>query len=187
MKLITEQNLINAFGGECMAHMRYKIFADQADKENFPNVARLFRAVSYAEYIHAGDHYNELRHLDEGRVANSMAPFGPGDTEKNLRHAIAGETFEVEEMYPTYLETARFQNEPGAEKSFRWAYNTEMIHKRLYEKAHESVKNRKDVQLDTVQVCPVCGYTLEGQAPDKCPLCSATKDQFIAFGEKVQV
>jgi rubrerythrin len=101
MKLMTQQDLINAFGGESMAHMRYLHFADQAEIDEFSNVSRLFRAIAYAEYIHAGDHYRELRHLDEGYVANSMAPFGPGDTKKNLGLAVAGETFEIEEMYPT--------------------------------------------------------------------------------------
>lgn len=187
MKQMTEQNLIDAFGGESQAHMRYKHFAVQAKKENFHNVARLFTAIAHAEYIHAGDHYGELSHLNEGRVANSMAAFGPGDTKKNLGHAIAGETFEVEEMYPAFLEIARFQGEEGAERTFRWAYNTEMVHKRLFEKAMDSVEKGRDMELCTVQVCPICGYTHEGDAPDKCPLCDAVKADFIAFGEKVAV
>ncbi|MBW8017247.1 MAG: rubrerythrin family protein [Planctomycetes bacterium] len=187
MKQMTEQNLINAFGGESQAHMRYKHFAVQADKENLHNVARLFTAIARAEYIHACDHYGELSHLNEGRVANSMAAFGPGDTKKNLGHAIAGETFEVEEMYPVFLETARFQGEQGAERTFRWAYQTEMVHKRLFEKALESVEQGKDMRLFAVQICPVCGYTQEGEAPDKCPLCDAVKEDFITFAEKLAV
>jgi rubrerythrin len=187
MKQMTEQNLINAFGGESQAHMRYRHFAVQAEKENFHNVARLFTAIAHAEYIHAGDHYGELSHLNEGRVANSMAAFGPGDTKKNLGHAIAGETFEIEEMYPTFIEVARFQGEEGAERTFTWAYNTEMVHKMLYEKAMESVDRGIDMQLLDVQVCPICGYTHEGDAPDKCPLCSALKVDFVAFGEKLTV
>jgi rubrerythrin len=111
MKRMTEQNLINAFGGESQAHMRYLHFANQADKEKFPNVARLFRAVAHAEYVHAGDHYRKLRHLNGGVVANSMAAFGPSDTKKNLELAIAGEDFEITEMYPAYMEVAKFQGE----------------------------------------------------------------------------
>ena len=100
MKQMTEQNLINAFGGESMAHMRYLHFAITAKKEGYDNVARLFEAVAYAEYIHAGDHYKELKHLNGGFVANSMGAFGPGDTLKNLEHGIEGENFEITEMYP---------------------------------------------------------------------------------------
>lgn len=181
MRMMTEQNLINAFGGESMAHMRYLHFADQAEREEFSNVTRLFRAIAYAEYVHAGDHYRELRHLDGGYVANSMAPFGPGDTKKNLGLAIAGETFEIEEMYPTYIEVAKFQGEKGAQRSFEWSYASEKLHKLLFEKAFDSVNLGKDVELGPIQVCGVCGYTLEGEAPDRCPICNALKSKFTAF------
>jgi len=181
VRKMTEQHLINAFGGESQANMRYLHFADQADKEKFSNVARLFRAIAHAEYIHAGDHYKELKHLDGGFVANSMAAFGPGGTKKNLKLSIAGETFEIEEMYPVYIEAAKFQREKGAERSFEWSYGTEKMHKRLFKKALTSVNSRQDAKLGPIQVCELCGYTIEGEAPDKCPLCNAAKDKFIAF------
>jgi rubrerythrin len=181
MRMMTEQNLINAFGGESQAHMRYLHFANQAEKEKLSNVTRLFRAIAHAEYIHAGDHYRELRHLNGGYVANSMAAFGPGDSMKNLKLAIAGETYEIEEMYPTYIEVAKFQEEKGAQRSFEWSYATEKLHKQLFEKALESVNSGKDVELGFIQVCEVCGCTLEGEAPDRCPICNASKDKFTAF------
>src|SRR5512145_516845 len=147
MKKMTEQHLINAFGGESQAHMRYLHFGDRAEKDKFPNVARLFRAISYAEYVHAGDHYRELKHLNGGFVANSMAAFGPGDSKKNLELAIAGETFEIEEMYPVYIEVAKFQGEKGAQRSFEWSYASELMHKQLFERALEAVISGKDVEL----------------------------------------
>jgi len=181
MKEMTEQHLINAFGGESMAHMRYLLFADQANKERFPNVARLFRAVASAELIHAGDHYRELKHLNSGCVANSMGAFGPGDTPKNLQLAIEGETFEIEEMYPAYIEVAGMQGEKGARRSFEWSYATEKMHQKLFLKAFEHIKTGADAELEAVQVCSVCGYTLEGEAPDVCPVCGAQKGKFTAF------
>ncbi|MCF8143293.1 MAG: rubrerythrin family protein [Deltaproteobacteria bacterium] len=181
MKQMTEQNLINAFGGESMANMRYRHFAKKADDEKRANVARLFRAISHAEFIHAGDHYRELRHLNDGFVANSMGAFGPGDTLKNLELAIAGETFEIEEMYPAYMEIAKFQEEKGAYRSFEWSYKTEKMHKALFEKAKSAVAEDRDADLGPIQVCEVCGYTLEGEAPDQCPVCGAQKEKFSAF------
>lgn len=178
---MTQKNLINAFGGESMAHMRYLHFAKKAESENYKNVARLFRAISYAEYIHAGDHYQELKSLDEGIVANSMGAFGPGDTQKNLGLGIDGETFEITEMYPAYIEVAQFQEEKGAVRTFEWSLKTEKEHKKLFEKAKQAVEAGNDVDLDAVQVCEVCGYTLEGDAPDKCPVCSAKKEKFKSF------
>lgn len=181
MKQITEQHMINAFGGESMANMRYRHFAVQAEKEGFPHVARLFTAVAYAEYIHAGDHYRVLKHLENGYLANSMGAFGPGDTAKNLGLAIAGETFEVEEMYPAYMQVAEMQGEKDAYRSFEWSYRTEKEHKALYEKAKAAVDAGKDVDLDAVQVCEVCGYTIEGQAPEKCPVCGAVREKFSEY------
>lgn len=181
MKQMTEQHLINAFGGESQAHMRYLHFGRQADQEKFPNVARLFDAIAHAEYVHAGDHYRELRQLKGGFVANSMAAFGPGDTKKNLELAIMGEIFEITEMYPVYIEVAKYQGEKGAQKSFEWSYGTEKMHKQLFEKAKVLVDKGKDVDLGPVQVCEICGYTLEGDAPDKCPLCGAVKERFTTF------
>jgi len=100
MKKMTELHLINAFGSESQANMRYLHFVDQAIKENFPNTARLFRAIAYSESVQADNHYLELRHLEGGFVANSMATFGPGDTKKNLKLAIIGENYVITEMYP---------------------------------------------------------------------------------------
>jgi len=181
MHAMTEQNLINAFGGESQAHMRYLHFANQADTEKFPNVARLLRAVAHAEYVHAGDHYRALRHLNGGFVANSMAAFGPGNTEKNLGHAIGGETFEITEMYPVYLATAKLQKEKTAEKTFGWAYQAEQEHKRLFEKAMTAVKAGRDVKLGPVQICEVCGWTLAGEVPGVCPTSGAKAHKFKTF------
>ncbi|MCF7792031.1 MAG: rubrerythrin family protein [Victivallales bacterium] len=182
MKAISEQNLIDAFGGESQAHMRYLKFAETANKEGFYNVSRLFSAISQAEIIHAHSHYQNLSHLNEGRTANSAATFGPGNTLKNLKLAHMGETFEVNEMYPTYIETAKFQREQKAQISFERALATEKKHKLLFEKAIEAVSAGKDMKLDTIHVCNVCGYTLEApEAPENCPVCGAKKEKFISF------
>ncbi len=84
-------------------------------------------------------------------------------------------------MYPTYIQTAEFQGEKSAKRSFEWSYETEKMHKALFEKAKQSVDSGKDVELGAVQVCDVCGYTLEGDAPERCPVCNATRDKFTAF------
>lgn len=181
MHKMTEQNLINAFGGESQAHMRYLHFADTAKKEGFLHTERLFRAIAHAEYVHAGDHYRELRHLNGGFVANSMAAFGPGSTNKNLGLAIAGEEFEIVEMYPVYIAVADVQKETGARRSFEWALGTEKMHKALFEKAKTMAETDQDAVIGDLYVCSVCGFTIEANLPDQCPLCNVGKDKFILF------
>ena len=181
MRKMTEQNLMSAVAGESQAHIRYSIFMDEAKKEGFPNVARLFRAIYYAEKIHASNHFKNLSHLNGGFMTVSMAGFGLGSTSKNLGIAIEGETFEIEEMYPTYINTAKFEGEAGAEKSFNYAYQAEKTHAEFFKRAKKAVDSGQDIKLDDVQVCSVCGYTIEGEAPGYCPICGAVKNNFTNF------
>lgn len=167
MKKMTEENLKAAFAGESQAHIKYLAFAGKAEKEKFPNVARLFRANSFAEQIHA---INHLRTLS-----------GIGNTEMNLEAAVEGEKFEVEEMYPSYLSVAREQQEKGAETGIRWALEAEKVHEQLYKKAKEAVKKNKDLEFKPIHVCGVCGFTVEGDAPKICPVCGSPIEKFTRF------
>jgi rubrerythrin len=179
VKAITEANLRSAYGGESQAHMRYLLYSERAEKK-FPNVARLFQATSYAEKIHAGSHYINIRSKGDAAVT-SGAIFGTTSTSEDLQAGINGETFEVNEMYPAYLAVANFQGEKAAANSFTWAMEAEKTHLALYEKAKKAVDQGKDANLGPINVCSVCGYTIEGEAPDKCPICNAKKDKFKKF------
>ena len=182
MRAITAANLRNAHGGESMAHMRYRIWGDMAEREGFANVARLFRAISSAETIHASNHFHELKNEVGDSLCASMAVFGVGGTSQNLQGGIDGETSEVDEMYPTYLETAKFQGEKGAQRSFHYALSAEKTHAALFQKAKLAIDSgRRDVDLGAIQVCTVCGWTHEGDIPDKCPICGVSKDKFQTF------
>jgi len=167
MRKMTEDNLKSAFAGQSQAHMRYLIFAEAAEAEGRPNVARLFRAIAYAEQAHATNHYREL-----GMIRTSP---------ENLQVAINGETFEVEEMYPAYLSVAQLQEEKGAERAFHYALEAEKIHAAMYQKAREAALAGKDVQIGRIHICPVCGYTVEGEAPERCPICQAPRAKFKQF------
>jgi len=167
MHEMTEQNLKSAFAGESQAHMKYMVFADKAEKEGKPNVARLFKAIAYAERVHATNHLKVLS--------------GIGSTEENLETAISGEHFEVTEMYPEYNMEAKEQGEKEAEKSTHYALEAEKIHENMYETAKETVAGGSDIALKDVSVCPICGYTVEGDMPDFCPVCAAKNSVFKTF------
>ncbi|GAB6135262.1 rubrerythrin family protein [Thermococcus prieurii] len=166
-RAMTRKFLEDAFAGESMAHMKYLIFAEQAEKEGFPKVAKLFRAIAYAEFVHAKNHFIALGKL--------------GKTEENLKEAIAGETFEVEEMYPVYKNSADFQGEKEAVRSTHYALEAEKLHAELYEKAKETVAKGEDVEVKKVYICPVCGYTAVDEAPERCPVCGLPGEKFVVF------
>jgi len=167
MRAMTNKNLNDAYAGESMAHMKYAIWADKAEAEGKPQVARLFRAVSYAERVHATNHWKTL-----GNVLG---------TADNLQHAMDGENYEVQEMYPAFKAVAELQGEKGAIRSTYWALETEKVHAKMYDKAKHSVLEGKDYGTQKIWVCPVCGYTGEGDEPDLCPICNAKKSTFKVF------
>ncbi|MEM1524596.1 MAG: rubrerythrin family protein [Nitrososphaerales archaeon] len=180
VKEITENALKSAFGGESQACMRYTIYAKKAKDEGFPNVSRLFTAIAFSETIHASNHYRCIKSKGPALVT-SGGLFGAKTTSENLQVGIDGETFEVNEMYPAYKAIAQLQGEKEAEISFNWALESEKVHAPLYQRAKKSVDENKDVQLGTIYVCEVCGYTVEGTVPDVCPICKAPKGKFKAF------
>lgn len=164
---MTEDNLKVAFAGESQAHMRYLIFAQKAEEEGRPNLARLFRAISYAEQVHATNHFKALGDLNESAA--------------NLQMAIDGEIYEVEEMYPAFNAVAKLQNEKSAEQSTNFAWQAEKVHAGMYQEAQQAVDSGKDADVGDVYICGVCGWTVEGEAPDSCPICGAPKDKFRKF------
>jgi len=167
MHEMTKQNLQNAFAGESQAHMKYMIFSEKAEKEGKKNIARLFKGIAYAERVHATNHLRALG--------------GIGSAGENLPVAISGEHYEVEEMYPAYLAEAEKQGEKEAAKSTYYALEAEKIHEQMYKKAKQSADKDEDISLGDVYICPVCGYTVENEVPDFCPICGAKKEVFNKY------
>jgi len=167
MKKMTTKSLEEAFAGESMAHMKYLIFAEEAERAGKPNIARMFRAIAHAEFVHAKNHAKNLGYI--------------GDTLKNLNAGLDGETFEIEEMYPSYNAIAKLQDEKGAMQSIHYAESAEKIHQTMYKDAIKAVEEGNDTSDENIYVCPVCGYTHIGEPPEKCPVCGVSSDKFEKF------
>jgi rubrerythrin len=158
-------NLAEAFAGESQANRKYLAFAKKADEDGLAQVAKLFRAAAEAETIHAHAHLRVMG--------------GVKTTAENLEEAVAGEGFEFQEMYPKMLAEAQAEGMKPAEFSFKNALAVEEIHHGLYTKALEAVKGGGDLPAAAIYVCPVCGNTVEGSAPDTCPICNVAGSKFI--------
>jgi rubrerythrin len=178
---MTSDFLHSAYSGESMANMRYIIWGDMAEKEGFPNVGRLFRAISFAEQVHATNHFRAIGgdSADASVIAGGI--FGSNKTASNLQGAINGELHEVEQMYPVYLNAADFQAEADAKRSFHFALEAEKLHAALFQKALDAVNAGKDIDLKAIYVCPVCGHTILDEVPDNCPVCGAKKEMYHKF------
>ena len=158
----TEDALKEAFAGESQANRTYLAFAEKADKEGFPQAAKLFRAAAEAETVHA---HNHLRALN-----------GILSTKENLQEAVNGETHEFKSMYPAMIESARAEGNKVAERSFHYANEVEKIHAKLYQEMLDNLG--KSQETYPYYVCPVCGYTAGKEAPDICPVCGAKGKMF---------
>lgn len=180
---MTKEALLSAYAGESMAHMRYLIYAEVAEREGFPNVARLFRAIAFAEQIHARNHLRRLKDVMADEKITAGAPIGIGNTSQNLELAIMGEEFEINEMYPIYIEIAKKQGDKAAEISFYYALSAEKIHAELFKEAKKYVDQGKDWPLDGyIWICPICGHTYVGkEPPPKCPICGALGKDYVKF------
>jgi len=160
----TTDNLKAAFAGESQANRKYLVYAEKAEADGFPQVAKLFRAAADAETVHATRHWRAL-----GMVR---------DTAQNLQDALTGETYEVQTMYPPMLEQAIKDQEISAQYAFKGALEAEKVHVDLYTRALDAVKNGKDVAEFKAYTCGVCGYTHVGGEIDKCPVCNAVWAKF---------
>ena len=152
----TTKDLMEAFAGESQANRKYLAFAAKADQEGYPQVARLFRAAAAAETIHAHNHLRALK--------------GIKSTKENLEEAITGEIHEFKEMYPGMIAAARDAGNKEAERTFSYANEVEKVHAELYQKYKDAMEDKKLVDF---YICPVCGYTVEEEPPENCPVCGA--------------
>ena len=167
LNAMTRESLAAAFAGESQAAEKYMVFAEQADEEGYPNVAKLFRAISFAETRHARNHFRVMG--------------GIGATADNLLTAFGGESFEVDEMYPAYHAVAKGQKNQQAVRSVTYALRSEVDHKTYYTDARQQVLAGKDIVDQPVSVCLICGHTVIGDVPDKCPYCAASKEYYRTF------
>lgn len=160
----TKENLQEAFSGESQANQKYRAFAKKAEREGFPNIAKLFNTAAEAERVHAEGHLNSLD--------------GISSTVENLKAAIAGETYEFTEMYPPMLAQAEAENHK-AKRMFGYAVKAEQVHAKLYQMALEAAANGKDLEVTDIYYCPVCGHIEFGMPKENCPICGALPTKFV--------
>lgn len=159
----TNNNLMEAFAGESQANRKYLAYSKKAKVEGHTNAAKLFRAASDAETIHALKHFEVAGKVDE--------------TTENLKDAVAGETHEYTEMYPDFVKEAVEEGNKAALRSFTFAMKAEEVHARLYKEALENLDQKEEVFY---YLCPVCG-NIEKAIPDKCNICGASGDKFVKY------
>lgn len=170
----TLQNLNAAYQGESNAAARYAKFAQKADEEGYPQVAKLFRAASGAESIHRDTHKKTILELGGTVDSFELEDVVAGTTADNLRAAIKGETYERDTMYPGFLAQAKKDNSRPAMLTLQYAMTAEKEHAKLYQEALDNLG--KNASAD-YYVCQVCGMTLTEMPNKRCASCRKPADE----------
>jgi len=159
----TLNNLMEAFAGESQANRKYLSYSKKAEADGKINAAKLFKAASDAETLHA------LKHFE---VAGKI-----GTTVDNLKDAVAGETHEYQNMYPDFIKEAEAEGNKAALLSFTYAMKAEEVHARLYQEALENLDQSEEIFY---YLCPICG-NIEKYVPEKCSICGVPGEKFIKY------
>lgn len=163
----TEDNLKAAFAGESQARNKYDYFAKAARKEGYLYIAKIFEETAINEHQHAKDEFKLLN--------------GIGTTLENLKAAMAGEHYEVEEMYPTFAKEAEEEGNKQAADLFRQIAKVEKEHEARYKKLIEMAENGTVYKRDKPirWKCSKCGNIHKGtEPPEKCPSCKHPKEYY---------
>jgi len=153
-----------AYAGESKASLRLKVYADKADKEGYPQLAKLFRVIAFSEELHGK---RALRLLKEIK-----------STEENLAASFESETKVAGVAYDQFIKLAEESGDKATSLYFSQSRDVEEIHAKLYKEAMDHVLEERET---TYHVCDVCGYVSDGVLPEECPICGAKKDRFVAF------
>lgn len=160
----TRDALQQAYAGEAKASLRLKVYAEQAEKEGYPQIAKLFRVIAFSEEIHGA---RALKVLKEIKT-----------TEENLAESFQSEKGVAAVAYGEFVKLAEAEGNQGAVIHFSQSRDVEETHAKLYKEAMNHFLEERET---VYHVCLVCGYVADGVLPEICPVCGAKAEQFRPF------
>lgn len=181
----TEQNLLKSFAGESQAAMRYTLFAKQARKDGYEQIAALFEETASDEKKHADIFFGFL----EGGPVEITASYPAGKvgtTAENLLLAANGEYEEWAELYNHFGEVAAEEGFPKIATKYKLISTVEQRHEARYRKLLENIEKEQVFKRAEKKKwkCRKCGYLYEGEkALEKCPLCEHPQAFFEILAE----
>lgn len=160
LRTFLEKSLRN----ESLAHIKYRLFADDAEEKGLKNLAKMFRAFAESEFYHARNNFY---------VLNKMQP-----PDKNLERASEDEGYEIDFIYKEYLQYCRDNNFGLSEYTFYDSIESEKVHQKIVNDAIDKFKDGKDIEDNNYFTCSSCGFTFKRDMhPPNCPICGAPQDK----------
>ena len=184
----TLSNITKAYLGECQARNRYTFYAKVAQKEGYEQIAEIFLTTAEQEKVHAKrlfEHIQELKENNEEIKLEASVPTVYKTTIENLKAAIAGETYETNEMYPAFANKAIEEGYEVLGKRLAAIAVAEKNHKERYEDLLKDLEGGNTFKRGEAiwWVCRECGYIHFGtEAPKVCPSCSHPQSYYQPRG-----
>ncbi len=160
----TRDALQQAYEGEAKAALRLRVFAQKAEEEGYPQIAKLFRVIAWSEEIHGARALKILKAIKT--------------TEENLAESFQSEQGVAEVAYGRFVQEAEAEGNHAAALQFSQSRDVEETHAKLYREAMNHLLEERET---TYHVCQVCGYVADGILPEVCPVCGAGKEKFKTF------
>ena len=182
---LTEQNLLNAFAGECQRKNRYEFFAEKARAEGYEQIAAIFEKTALQEQSHAKQF---IKFMEGGAVEikTTIMTGLANQTIDNLRVAIEEENNGWSAVYPHFSEVAKEEGFPAIAAIFKMIAKVEAAHEKRFLKLLKRLENGT-VFLREQPIkweCRKCGYIHEGtQPPQVCPACQHPTGYFEEMAE----
>ena len=175
---VTLENLQTAYAKSIKHQMMYTQFVAEAEKEKLPNIARLYKAVARSEEIHAANHARLMK--ENGVEAQMPTPekVAVGTTLQTLKMSVSSEDIEIGSMYSNLIKTAVQEKFQAASDQFKLISDSDTRQQELLKDAYDRATKIAKVPY---YVCPKCGYIVDNETADECPLCKSPKKTFEKF------
>lgn len=178
--------LQHRYSDEIIALKKYSLYAQQAEKENYPNIAHLFRSLAASELVHARNFKKLLSELGHEAITPVTPDVHAASTKKNIREASTVEANEIDKEYPAILESIRSENHKEAIRIISYAWEAERQHRDLILKIKKASRRLFGFLAEHIEgiptryhVCQICGSTLTEQPPEQCPICGQSSSNYI--------
>jgi rubrerythrin len=179
----TFANLKVAYIREATTTEKYSKFAEKAAADSYNKFAIMLRAISKAESIHGANHKKVMDKLGDKFEGSPIGNYEVKTTLENLEDGYKSESFEVQTLYPSFIEVAKAENVPEAIETFTWADQVEIQHQGYYNVAITALGNKSELTLpEKWYVCPKCGGTYAiADLKSTCFFDPTPKEQFFEF------
>ena len=174
-----------SYAFESQANTRYRFFSDKAEKDEYIQIAAIFKMTAEQEFEHA---LRFFKFFNEGEL-EITASFLTGaikSTYDNLMSSAALENKVHTNLYPAFAAAARQENYERAAETWDSIIVAEKHHEKSFLHLADNIKSGNIFKRDKSVVwrCMNCGYLHEGlEAPEQCPACVRPTGYFEVIEE----